>query len=275
METPLLSQFATVDRHIESFVVAGRRARYLHTSPEFAMKRLLCAGSGAIWQLCKVFRAEESGRHHNAEFSLLEWYRPGFDLFRLMDEVSELVAAVGGPPPPYERISYVEAFQRHAGFDPLRVSMADLRALPQAEAVAATSDRDTLLDLWMSHRVGPCLGRECPCFVYGFPASQAALAQVVNGVAQRFELFWDGLELANGFHELRDAEEQRQRFAAEQRWRSEQGLTAPPYDAHLIDALSAGLPDCAGVALGIDRLLMRLTGAESMADVLAFPDPIA
>lgn len=270
VDTPVLSRHATVDRHIDSFSTADARG-WLQTSPEFAMKRLLCAGSGAIWQMAKVFRAEEAGRFHNPEFTLLEWYRVGFDHHALMNEVEALLRAAGVTGPTFARMSYGEAFDRHAGIDPFTASVDALKALPEAEAFADETDRDVLLDLWMSHRVGPRLGRGTPCFVHDFPASQAALSRVVDGRAQRFELFWEGLELANGFWELNDAGEQHRRFTGEQAWRAARGLPVPPLDAHLIAALDHGLPDCAGVALGLDRLLMRLLHLESLGEVLAFP----
>jgi len=269
VETPVLSRHATVDRHIDSF--STQDGQWLHTSPEFAMKRLLCAGSGAIWQMTKVFRAEEAGRFHNPEFTLLEWYRPDFDHHQLMDEVEGLLRALGVAGPAFERLTYREAFLRHAGIDPFTATVEVLKSLPEAEAFANESDRDVLLDLWMSHRVGPRLGGETPCFLHDFPASQAALSRVMGERAQRFELFWDGLELANGFWELSDADEQRRRFVAEQAWREARGRPVPPFDTQLIAALQSGLPNCAGVALGIDRLLMRLLVVPSLAEVLAFP----
>ncbi len=286
VETPILSRHATVDRHIESFAASspqaarGIAAGFLHTSPEFAMKRLLAAGSGAIYQIARVFRYEEQGRHHNPEFTLLEWYRPGFDHHRLMDEVALLIAHCGGPSS-CERLSYRAAFERHGGFDPHVISASELRQRlrvaghgePQDLTADELGDRDFWLDLWMSLQVGPRLGAEQPCFIYDFPASQAALARVRPGtppLAERFELFWDGLELANGFHELTDAGEQQRRFQADQAWRSEHERAVPPYDRHLIEALRAGLPPCAGVALGLDRLLMRLLGLDTVAATLAF-----
>jgi len=280
VETPLLSAHATVDRHIDSFRTAD--GRWLQTSPEFAMKRLLCAGSGPIWQVCRVFRREESGRHHNPEFTMLEWYRPGFDHHALMGEVAELVtalaAALGRPPgPEMERLSYREAFRRHLGLDPFSAGVPQIRAALAAAGHDAGDlggdDRDIWLDVAMSLAVGPRLGLEAPCFLYDFPASQAALARIRRDdppVAERFELFWRGTELANGFHELGDAGEQRRRFEAEQAWRREQGREVPPYDRNLVAALAAGLPDCAGVALGLDRLLLLLLGKDSLAEVLAF-----
>lgn len=279
VETPLLSRHATVDRHIESF--RCQDGRWLHTSPEFAMKRLLCAGSGPIWQLCKVFRQEESGRWHNPEFSLLEWYRPGFDHHRLMSEVAELMHFCGvASAASCEKLSYRDAFLREAGFDPLHSTVAELRGAlatarldePRGLSADEEADRDFWLDWWMSIRVAPSLGAERPCFIYDFPASQAALARVRGPVAERFELIWKGVELANGFHELSDPDEQRQRFERDQAWRRTRGRTVPDYDAHLIEALHAGLPDCAGVALGVDRLLQLLLSESSIAAVLAFSD---
>jgi len=279
VETPQLSRHATVDRHIESF--RCQDGRWLHTSPEFAMKRLLCAGSGPIWQLCKVFRHEESGRWHNPEFSLLEWYRPGFDHHALMSEVEDLLHHCGLPPgAPFERIRYRDAFQREAGFDPFTLPLANLRdglataglAEPRGLSSTEIEDRDFWLDLWMSQRVAPRLGRERPCFLHDFPASQAALAQVRDGVAERFELLWRGVELANGFHELADAAEQQRRFEADRQWRAQNGRGVPDYDRLLIEALHQGLPPCAGVALGIDRLLQLLLDLPDIASVLAFAD---
>lgn len=268
VETPLLSEHATVDRHIESFQT--RDGRWLQTSPEFAMKRLLASGSGPIWQLCKVFRLEEQGRHHNPEFTMLEWYRPGFNHQKLMDEVAELMAAlgVGGT---IERLSYREAFLRHAGVNPFTATESGLRAAAAATGyVGEDLDRDGWLDVLMSHKVGPKLGAQAPCFVYDFPASQAALARVRGEVAERFELFWKGIELANGFHELSNGDEQERRFQADLAWRKQQGRVQPPYDEHLIEALWSGLPDCAGVALGLDRLLMLKLGRTDLAGTLAF-----
>ncbi|MES0874315.1 EF-P lysine aminoacylase EpmA [Sinimarinibacterium thermocellulolyticum] len=279
VDTPILSRHATVDRHIDS--IATTDGRWLQTSPEFAMKRLLAAGSGPIWQIAKVFRAGEQGRYHNPEFSMLEWYRPGFDHHALMDELADLLAHCGIADT-CERCSYREAFERHAGFDPLRADAAMLRARlrergvdePSGLSDAEIADEDFWLDLWMSCVVGPALGADRPLFIYEFPASQAALARVRAGeppVAERFELFWRGVELANGFHELTDADEQRRRFIGDQAWRAARGRVVPPFDAHLIDALRAGLPACSGVALGLDRLLMLKLGASRLDQVLTFP----
>ena len=278
VDTPVMSAHATVDRHIESFAVPG--GGWLQTSPEFAMKRLLCAGSGPIFQIAPVFRREESGRHHNPEFRLLEWYRPGWDHHRLMDEVQDLLHALGiGRGQAFERCTYREAFLRHAGFDPFVEPVTRLRerALDEKglslDLGSGESDRDAWLDVWMSHHVGPKLGVDVPAFLLDFPASQAALARIRPHdppVAERFELFWQGIELANGFHELGDAAEQRRRFESDQAWRAQNDRVVPPYDAHLIDALQSGLPPCAGVAVGLDRLLMSKLGLPRLEHALSF-----
>lgn len=286
VDTPVLSAHATVDRHIDSFSTTA--GRWLQTSPEFAMKRLLCAGSGPIYQLCHVFRAGDLGRHHNPEFMMLEWYRPGYDHHRLMDEMVELLTALGvAPAGVVERISYRDVWREIAGVDPLTADVPALAAalgrarghVAPPPADAATFDRDAWLDFGMAFVVGPELGHKAPVFVYDFPASQAALARIrpasskdAQPVAERFELFWKGQELANGFHELGDAAEQRARFEADRARRQAAGLDVPPYDAHLLDALASGLPPCAGVAVGIDRLLMLLLRLPELAAAMPFDD---
>ena len=252
-----------------------RRTRYLQTSPEYAMKRLLAAGSGAIYQICKVFRDGERGRRHNPEFTMLEWYRPGFDHHRLMDEVDALLQAVLGAAAA-ERISYADAFRRHAGIDPHAASDGELRSRVAALGVSgiAELDRDDLLNLLLTHTVEQRLGVSRPTFLFDYPASQAALARIRPGdppVAERFEVFIDGVELANGFHELADPDEQRRRFAADLEERRRRGLPEVAVDERLLAALAAGLPDCAGVALGVDRLVMLKAGTRNIADVIAFP----
>ena len=279
VETPLLSQAATPDPHIHSFVVstpAGAKARYLHSSPEFPMKRLLAAGSGSIYQICKVFREGEAGRRHNPEFTLLEWYRTGFDHHALMDEVDMLVRElVGGRLllTDTQFFSYQEVLKRFAGLDPLNAdidALQDCARRHNVDVPALGDDRDAWLDLLMSHVVEPALPRDCPVFIYDYPASQAALARIRGGLAERFELYINGMELANGFHELTDADEQRRRFEAENQRRTQAGLSVMPLDEHLLAALAQGLPDCAGVALGLDRLLMLITGQVDIAAVLSF-----
>jgi len=280
VDTPALSRAGATDRHIVSFRVEDGRggALYLHTSPEFPMKRLLAAGSGDIWQLCKVFRSGEAGRMHNPEFSMLEWYRLGFDHHRLMAETAELIAALvpGREPPEY--LSYREAFLRHAGLDPFAASPRDCMAalkrsgrhLPSEEEL----DYDGWLDLVAGELVYPALGQGGLTFIYDYPASQAALSRVRPGnppVAERFEAFMDGMELANGFHELTDAAEQRRRFEADRTYRQAQSLMDVPMDERLLAALRHGLPACAGVALGFDRLLMIAAGTRAIAEITAFP----
>jgi len=280
VQTPILSAAALSDPQIESLHtrIAGQsHPWYLNTSPEFAMKRLLAAGSGDIYQLCKVFRDGEIGRWHEPEFTLLEWYRVGFDDHALMDEVSELLAALlpaqpGGAP---ERLTYREALLRHADLD---IHTATGEELAQAARRAgidcrADLDRDARLDLLMSLVVGPKLGRGRATFVCDYPASQAALARLKPRqppVAARFELYLQGIELANGFHELTDANEQRARFERELALRRQRGRPTPPLDERLLAALAAGVPDCAGVALGFDRLVAVALGADALAPALAF-----
>lgn len=241
------------------------------------MKRLLAAGSGPIYQLSHVFRAEEAGRHHNPEFMMLEWYRPGWDHHRLMDEVEALLRELVPGLPGFARQTYAEVFRQHAQLDPHRDSVSRLRAAAVAAGLGTQDkvpdDRDFWLDLWMAARIGPRLGLEQPLLVYDFPASQAALARIRDGdppLAERFELFWKGQELANGFHELADAAEQRRRFQADQAWRAAHKRPVPPYDSHLIAALESGIPDCAGVALGVDRLLMLKLGLPDIATAMPF-----
>lgn len=286
VETPVLSRFASTDSALESLETryqgpgapAGQ-SLWLHTSPEFAMKRLLAAGAGPIYQVCKVFRDGEYGRLHNPEFSLLEWYRPGFDADRLMDEVAELVAGLLGGDWPRQSFSYLELFQHQLGVDPHRASGDQLAAIARQAGLslpkADVLDRQGWLDLLLTHLIEPQLGRGCLTFVYDYPASQCSLARLAHRgellVAERFELYLQGVEIANGFHELTDPGEQRQRFEADNASRLGRGQREMPLDLSLLAALESGLPDCSGVALGIDRLLMVMTQADSLARVLAFP----
>lgn len=284
VETPILSNAAVTDPVLSSLTTAGRGPGlagplFLQTSPEFAMKRLLAAGSGPIYQICKVFRDDERGRHHHPEFTLLEWYRPGWDHRQLMSEVADLVrVALGRPDLAVEQVGYRDLFRDRLGVDPWSVTPDDLRrtalAVGIADADALDLDLDGWLDLLLSHRLAPELGRECMTFLYDYPPSQAALARIRPGAhpaAERFELYLGGVELANGFHELTDAREQGRRFDADLAARRRQGLPTPPRDERLLAALDAGLPDCAGVALGLDRLLMAGCGAAHIDAVLAFP----
>ena len=278
VETPLLSRYAITDPHLHSAVtrlVGLEQDFFLHTSPEFFMKRLLAAGSGDIWQACKVFRGAEQGRWHNPEFTLLEWYRLGFDHHELMQEVAVLLAKllperVQAAP---EVLSYRDAFRHYADIDPFALDDAQLRGFAAQQGVTATDlERDDCLDLIASHVVYPQLGQGRVSFVTDFPASQAALARLnADGMtAARFEAFVDGVELANGFHELGDAVEQRARFDSENARRRERNLPAMPVDEALLAALASGLPDCAGVAMGLDRVVMLATDAASIDEVLSF-----
>ena len=285
VETPVCSSRGNTDPAIESFQTRYSgpglplgHSLYLHTSPEFAMKRLLSAGSGPIYQVCKVFRDGESGRLHNPEFTLLEWYRPGFDHHELMTEVGSLVQAAFAREFPVEKLTYGELFDHHLSFDPHACSGESARELaikwvvPGAETLDL--ERDGWLDLLMTHCIEPRLAEDRLTFVHEYPATQAALARIRAGdppVAERFELYFGRMELANGFRELTDGDEQRRRFERESQRRHDTGQEVVPMDERLIAALSSGLPECAGVALGVDRLLMLLVGADHIDQVLAFP----
>ena len=290
VDTPFLVNAPVSDVHLHSATVrldpqptAGAEAAplFLHTSPEYAMKRLLAAGSGDIYQLCHVVRGMERGRLHNPEFTLIEWYRIGFSLGQLMDEVEALVKALLGAAAPRasEHISYREAFLRELSLDPLTAPDAVLAHAAQSLALRGTAaaedavSRDEWLELLMGTYIGPRLGRDRLTFVHGYPASQAALARLDPAdprVAQRFELYCAGIELANGFHELAASAEQRARFESDNARRRRLGLPAFPLDERLLAALPT-LPDCVGVALGFDRTLMLAVGAARIEEVLPFP----
>ena len=284
VETPSLSESAPTDPALESVEVAVRalaRPHYLHTSPELAMKRLLAAGAGDMYQICRVFRDGELGRWHQPEFTMLEWYRLGWDDDRLMDEVEALVRdaldAETTRKWPAERITYRNAFVRALGVDPLRDARSVGRRLAEhGIEVPAGLDDDALLDLALGTVVAPGFAREALTFVHDYPRTQAALARLKPGepkVAARFELFAGGLELANGFAELTDAREQRRRFYANQAVRRRRGLPTRPVDEDFLAALEQGLPACAGVALGFDRLVAVAGGLPSLADAVAFAHP--
>ncbi|OOE85663.1 elongation factor P--(R)-beta-lysine ligase [Salinivibrio sharmensis] len=284
VDTPVLSQAAVTDVHLHSFKTslvgpgfADGVTLHLMTSPEFHMKRLLAAGSGAIYQISKAFRNEEAGRYHNPEFTMLEWYQPGYTHHDLMDEMDGLLQAVlrcqGAT-----RMSYQTAFESFTGLCPLTADIIELRALAASQGLADITqdetDKDTLLQLLFSVMVEPNIGQQAPAFIYDFPSSQAALAkisEVDSRVAHRFEVYYQGIELANGFYELQDANEQRQRFEADNIARVARGLSPQPIDEYLLAALESGLPDCAGVALGIDRLVMLALGCDHIDAVTAFP----
>ncbi|MAD47510.1 MAG: EF-P lysine aminoacylase GenX [Oceanospirillaceae bacterium] len=269
VETPYLSQASVCDPNIEPMQTLDQR--YLHTSPEYAMKRLLCAGYGDIFQIARVFRRGEAGHRHNPEFSMLEWYRVGWDDQRLMQEVAaltRLMLAPGYAQLPVEHLQYAEALSRYAGVNVFTATDSDIAAAGrQLAGQDLQLSRDGWLDIIMSHAVEPALSKDTLVFIDEFPASQAAMAKVTANdsgqpVARRFELYFNGAELANGYYELTDADEQRRRFEAEADGR--------PLDERLLNALQHGMPACAGVAMGLDRLLMTLLNTDSIADVLAF-----
>lgn len=281
VETPILSAAAASDPQIESLRtrIGGMPGRFhMSTSPEYPMKRLLASGSGDIYQICKAFRDAERGPWHNPEFTMVEWYRVGFDDAMLMTEVEALAAQVLAPHrrlAAAERVTYADALLRHAGVDAHADSDAALSRAAAEHGVICNAelDRDATLDLLMGLVVGPRLGRERPAFICDYPASQASLARLKPGsppVAARFEFYVDGLELANGFHELVHGGEQRGRFIHDLAVRRARAQIELPLDERLLDALDSGLPDCAGVALGFDRLVAVALGATRLADAMAF-----
>ena len=272
VETPLLCRSAVTDPSLAP-IQCGER--WLQTSPEYAMKRLLASGSGAVYQVCKAFRGGEAGRRHNPEFTLLEWYRPGFSLSGLIEEVAELVGAVLDQPD-WSTIAYADLFRRYAGIDPHSAATVDLEACVREhiDYGGGGESRDTWLDLLLTHVIEPRLAGTGLLFVRDYPASQASLARLRRRgdveVADRFELYVDGVELANGYRELSDPREQRRRFESDNEMLSVRGEEPRPMDERLLSALQSGLPDCSGVALGVDRLLMLKCGVDRIEQVLGF-----
>jgi len=280
VDTPIVVNAPVTDIHIHSASVKfadDPRPFFLHTSPEYAMKRLLAAGSGDIYQICHVVRGLERGRQHNAEFTLIEWYRLGFSLDRLMSEVDTLVRHLLGDVAftmSSERLTYQEAFLRELHLDPFTATLAQLSEAARKVGFTDTAQRDEILELLMGALIGPRLGRNALTFIHGYPASQAALARLSPHdprAALRFELYCKGVELANGFQELSSATEQRARFERDNEERQRLGLPSYEIDGRLLAALEAGLPECAGVALGFDRTLMLAAAADHIDEVLAFP----
>ena len=288
VETPSLSQAGVTDQHLFCFKthfigpeISNIKPEkcgvplYLQTSPEFHMKRLLSAGSGSIFQIAKAFRNEESGRYHNPEFTLLEWYQVGFDHFQLMDEMEKLLQLVLNCGLA-KRLTYQQAFMKILNIDPLSASIDELKKagsqLNLGDVLDNESCLDTVLQLLFSVAIEPVIANDSPCFVYNFPASQAALARIStedNRVAERFEVYYKGIELANGFHELSDSAEQLKRFQKDNLLRKENNLPEMPIDKRFVESLS-NLPDCAGVALGIDRLIMLATEQKHIDNVISF-----
>lgn len=286
VETPILSAAGNTDPNIASFSVHAndrsvRHWRWLRTSPEFALKRLLAAGVGDCYELGRVFRFGEVGRNHNPEFSMLEWYRVDWDHRRLMREVAELTTAalaLVGRRLHVRECSYRELYRDILGLDAFAADDATLRAaLGDVEIDPSMLTRDDWLDLLMTHRIQPHLRADELLLVYDYPASQCALAKVRDDskddfpVAERFESYLGTLELANGYHELIDAREQRTRFQRDLRLRTQRGNPLPTIDERLLAALEHGLPACAGVALGVDRLLTAMSGSQGITEVIAFP----
>jgi len=280
VETPLMGRATGTDSNIESistsFQYFGEQAItcYLQTSPEFAMKRLLAAGSGDIYQICKSFRNGEVGQIHNPEFTMLEWYRVGFDHHQLMQEVEDLIKFILNCDDA-EKFTYQEVFLKFLQIDPFTATIDELKNCVAQQNLQADLEltRDGWLNLLMSHFIEPKLGQKVPTFIYDFPASQAALALINKDnplVADRFEVYAKGMELANGFNELLNADEQRKRFLNDLKYRTENNLALYPIDEYFLSALEAGLPNCAGVALGVDRLILLALEKLSIQEVVSF-----
>jgi lysyl-tRNA synthetase class 2 len=282
VDTPLMSHGTITDPYVTgipaTFKTLGTDNEticYLQTSPEYAMKRLLAAGSGPIYQLCKAFRQGDVGRLHNPEFTMLEWYRPGFDHHQLMDEMDALLQRILKKPVA-ERVTYAEIFYRELAIDPHTIGVDALQKVALSQDIHLVTPLKTVnayLDLLWTHIIEPRVGLERPLFIYDFPASQASLAKVRDTtppLASRFEVYFGGVELANGFHELQNWQEQEQRFKGDLEYRAENGLPPLPMDKRLLHALKQGIPDCAGVALGVDRLIMLALQYTQLAKVLSF-----
>jgi lysyl-tRNA synthetase class 2 len=276
VETPVVSQAGNTDPEIKS--IRTDNGNYLRTSPEFALKRLLASGSGDIFELGRVFRAAESGRFHNPEFTMLEWYRVGFSYHQLMDEVATLVKACGHGKFdhwPVEKLSYQQLFHNHLGLDPFTANSQTLATTANKHGIDNIElNRQQWLDLLISLVIQPALPEKSLTFVYDYPADQAALARIRSGkppLAERFELYLGRTELVNGYQELTDAREQQKRFEGENLHRKTRDQEIYQVDHHLIAALEHGMPECAGVALGVDRLQMAIEGENSLSDVIAFP----
>jgi len=268
VETPLLSHRTVTDPYIAS--ITTKQDYYLQTSPEFAMKRLLVAFNQPIFQISKAFRQEEMGHQHNPEFTMLEWYRPGFDHHDLMTEVDAFMAYVIDSQPA-KRLSYQEIFEKILMINPHDVKIKQLKQLiiKHEINVENLSFKDDYLNLLFSHIIEPQLYD--PTFIYDYPASQASLAKIKGNVGQRFEFYIRGVELANGFNELCDADEQQHRFNNDLKQRQMRGLPLVKIDENFMNALKNGMNDCAGVALGVDRLVMIATNCQHIHEVIGFP----
>jgi lysyl-tRNA synthetase class 2 len=281
VETPVLASAPVTDPFLTALETTcslfPNRKLYMQTSPEYAMKRLLAADSGSIYYLGKAFRDDECGKLHNPEFTMLEWYRVGFTDADLINEIDELLQSILHSQP-IQRLSYKQAFEHHLGINPHKADLRLLQAICLdrfGEIKGLVPNKDTYLQLLMSDAIEPNLGHEAPTVITDFPASQAALARTraVEGdeVAGRFEIYVKGIELANGYYELKDAAIQKERFQADLAKRRQENLPEVPVDEKLLAALQSGFPDCAGVALGVDRLVMLALNANSISEVVAFP----
>ncbi len=279
VETPLLCRDSVVDLHIDPFAVEVSQPPgetwWLQTSPEFCMKRMLAAGATAIYQVTRAFRQGEIGRWHNPEFTMIEWYRCGDDMRAGMALLAELAQALLSADSVLQ-IEYAELFRQGTGIDPLDATDEALRDAARCHGLDSTSEstRDDCLDFLFATRVVPSLPREVPAIVYYYPASQAALSRLDprdDRRAERFELFFRGVELANGYHELTDAAEWRHRARAANRRRASRGQREIPVDSALLSAMESGLPAGSGTALGFDRLVMTALGRQSLSEVMAFP----
>ena len=272
IETPLLCTHTVTDPHIQSFSASNR---FLQTSPEYCMKRFLVEHPIAIYQLCKAFRFEEAGTRHNPEFTLLEWYQPKWNHHQLMDGIDTLIQTLLHCPPS-DKQTYRDTFIKHTSLDPFQDSTETLIhyiSSHQPSFARHPLDHDTACQIILSECIEPKIGQERPYFIYDFPTTQAALAKIRPDsppVAERFELFYRGFELANGFHELSDANEQKKRFENDQKQRAASGNTVPTIDSFFIEALKQGLTNCAGVAIGVDRLVMLMGRFNSIKDTLTF-----
>lgn len=281
VETPIMCATSVTDPFIESIPALYQahpdeepQTFYLQTSPEYAMKRLLAAGSGPIYQISKTFRQGEVGDIHNPEFTMLEWYRPGFDHHQLMNEMDALLCLVLNTAHA-DKFTYAELFTKHLEIDPHTTTLETLAkcaSVNNLQTSCPIDDKDDWLNLLLTHCIEPHLGAERPCFIYDYPASQSALAKIQAGnppTAARFEVYYQGVELANGFYELQDAAEQRRRFELNNQARADLGLPTMKLDERFLAALSAGLPDCAGVALGIDRLVMLALNQKKIKNIIS------
>lgn len=284
VDTPALSHGTITDVFIDGFSTSfaysesgHNETLYLQTSPEFALKRLLACYQTSIYQMAKVFRHEGGGHYHNPEFTMLEWYRVGMDHHQLMDEIGDLLGVILDVQQT-ERMTYQQAFLKYLNLDPLSATTQGIAEVFTSCNIDLNDenplDRDGMLQLLFSFEIEPKIGQQFPCFIYHYPASQSSLARISThdpSVADRFELYYKGAELANGFHELQDAAEQRRRFEHDNHLRRTVGFAEKPIDERFMAALKAGIPDCAGVAMGIDRILMLKHGYTHIEQVLAFP----